>query len=39
MGAIELGTRRVNDRIIKIISMTFGVNESWLKSEIGRAHV
>jgi transcriptional regulator with XRE-family HTH domain len=35
MGAIELGTRRVNDRIIKIISMTFGVNEGWLKSGEG----
>ncbi|MDR3171818.1 MAG: helix-turn-helix transcriptional regulator [Treponema sp.] len=35
MGAIELGNRRVNDRIIKIISMTFGVNEVWLKSGQG----
>jgi transcriptional regulator with XRE-family HTH domain len=32
MGAIELGTRRVNDRIIKMISMTCGVNENWLKT-------
>jgi transcriptional regulator with XRE-family HTH domain len=35
MGAIELGNRRVNDRIIKIISMTLGVNEVWLKSGQG----
>jgi transcriptional regulator with XRE-family HTH domain len=35
MGSIELGNRRVNDRIIKIISMTFGVNEAWLKSGQG----
>jgi transcriptional regulator with XRE-family HTH domain len=35
LGAIEIGTRRVNDRIIKIISMTFGVNEGWLKNGVG----
>jgi transcriptional regulator with XRE-family HTH domain len=32
MASIETGLRRVNDRIIKIISMTFGINETWLKS-------
>jgi transcriptional regulator with XRE-family HTH domain len=32
MASIETGIRRVNDRIIKIIAMTFGINETWLKS-------
>jgi transcriptional regulator with XRE-family HTH domain len=36
MGSIEMGIRRVNDRIIKIISMTFGINENWLKSGQGK---
>ena len=35
VASIELGNRRVNDRIIKIISMTFGVNETWLKTGQG----
>jgi transcriptional regulator with XRE-family HTH domain len=35
LAAIELGNRRVNDRLIKIISMTFGVNEDWLKTGQG----
>ncbi|GHV83358.1 hypothetical protein AGMMS50212_07130 [Spirochaetia bacterium] len=35
LASIELGNRRVNDRIIKIISMTYGVNEEWLKSGAG----
>ncbi|MDR1421025.1 MAG: helix-turn-helix transcriptional regulator [Treponema sp.] len=35
MASIEMGIRRVNDRIIKIISMTFGINEIWLKSGRG----
>jgi transcriptional regulator with XRE-family HTH domain len=35
IGAIETGTRRVNDRIIKLITMTFGVNEVWLKTGDG----
>jgi transcriptional regulator with XRE-family HTH domain len=35
IASIEMGIRRVNDRIIKIISMTFGVNEAWLKSGQG----
>jgi transcriptional regulator with XRE-family HTH domain len=36
IASIEMGNRRVNDRIIKIISMTFGVNETWLKSGQGK---
>jgi transcriptional regulator with XRE-family HTH domain len=36
MGSIEMGIRRVNDRLIKIISMTFGINETWLKSGQGK---
>jgi transcriptional regulator with XRE-family HTH domain len=28
---LECGHRRVNDRIIHLISLTFGVNEKWLK--------
>jgi transcriptional regulator with XRE-family HTH domain len=36
MASIEMGIRRVNDRIIKIISMTYGINEIWLKSGRGK---
>jgi transcriptional regulator with XRE-family HTH domain len=32
LASIEMGIRRVNDRIIKMISMTCGVNENWLKT-------
>jgi len=32
---IELGKRRVNDRIIHLISLTFGVSEAWLKDGTG----
>jgi transcriptional regulator with XRE-family HTH domain len=35
IASIETGTRRVNDRIIKLITMTFGVNEVWLKTGDG----
>ncbi|GHT54873.1 hypothetical protein FACS1894109_00320 [Spirochaetia bacterium] len=35
MASIEMGIRRINDRILKIISMTFGVNETWLKTGTG----
>jgi transcriptional regulator with XRE-family HTH domain len=35
LASIELENRRVNDRLIKNISMTFGVNERWLKSGEG----
>ena len=34
-GAMELGTRRVPDRIIKMICFTYGVNEKWLKTGKG----
>jgi len=34
-GHIEANQRRVNDRIIKIISLTYGVGEEWLKTGIG----
>ncbi|MDR0600661.1 MAG: helix-turn-helix domain-containing protein [Treponema sp.] len=29
---LELGQKEVNDRIIRLISTTFGVNEQWLKT-------
>jgi len=32
---MELGKRRVNDRILHLISLTFGVSESWLKDGAG----
>jgi len=32
---LECEHRRVNDRIIRLISLTFGVNEKWLKSGEG----
>jgi transcriptional regulator with XRE-family HTH domain len=32
---LECAHRRVNDRIIHLISMTFGVNERWLKTGEG----
>ncbi|MDR2730757.1 MAG: helix-turn-helix domain-containing protein [Treponema sp.] len=32
---LECEHRRVNDRIIHLISMTFGVNEGWLKTGEG----
>jgi transcriptional regulator with XRE-family HTH domain len=32
---LELGTKPVNDRIIRLISTTFGVNELWLKTGEG----
>lgn len=35
LASIELGTRRVNDRIIKMIAMTCGANENWLKTGEG----
>ena len=28
---MEIGNKKVNDRIIRLLSMTFGVNEPWLK--------
>jgi transcriptional regulator with XRE-family HTH domain len=35
IAALELGNRRVNDRIIRMISMNFGVSEEWLKTGAG----
>ncbi|MCL2800465.1 MAG: helix-turn-helix domain-containing protein [Treponema sp.] len=32
---LECEHRRVNDRIIHLISLTFGVNENWLKTGEG----
>ena len=32
---MELSNRKVNDRIIHLISLTFGVNETWLKNGTG----
>jgi len=32
---MELGKRKVNDRIIHLISLTFGVSEAWLKDGTG----
>jgi transcriptional regulator with XRE-family HTH domain len=32
---IENGHRTANDRIIRLISLTFGVNEEWLKTGAG----
>jgi transcriptional regulator with XRE-family HTH domain len=34
-GTLELGQQPVNDRIIKLISMTYGANEEWLKTGAG----
>jgi transcriptional regulator with XRE-family HTH domain len=34
-GAMELGTRKVPERIIKMICFTYGVNEKWLKTGKG----
>ncbi|MDR2182223.1 MAG: helix-turn-helix domain-containing protein [Treponema sp.] len=35
VGALETNVRRVSDRIIKMISMTYGASESWLRDESG----
>ena len=32
LASIELGNRKVNSRIIKLISTTYEVNEKWLKT-------
>ena len=32
---IENGHRKANDRIIRLIRLTFGVNEAWLKTGAG----
>jgi transcriptional regulator with XRE-family HTH domain len=31
IAGIELGKRKVNDRLIRLITITFGVNEKWLR--------
>lgn len=35
LASIELGNRHVNDRIIKLICVTFNVREEWLRNENG----
>ena len=35
LASIELGNRRVNDRIIKLIVITYGINERWLREGEG----
>jgi transcriptional regulator with XRE-family HTH domain len=35
MAALEIGVRKVNDRLIKLINTTFGVNEGWLRTGEG----
>ena len=35
IASIELGNRTVNDRIIKLICVTFSVREEWLKYGLG----
>jgi transcriptional regulator with XRE-family HTH domain len=35
IAAIELGKRRVNDRLLWLIKITFGVNELWLRTGEG----
>lgn len=35
IAAIELGNRRVNDRIIKLVCSEFNVNENWLRTGEG----
>ncbi len=35
LGEIETGTRKVNDRIIQLISSQFNVNKNWIKTGKG----
>ena len=35
MAELENANRKVNDRIIHLISLTFGVSEAWLKNGTG----
>ena len=35
ISALELNTRTIHDRIIKMICFTYGVNEKWLKTGKG----
>ncbi|MDR0387590.1 MAG: helix-turn-helix transcriptional regulator [Treponema sp.] len=39
LAEIELGNRRVNERIIQLITTTFGVNKEWLKTGQGKMFV
>jgi transcriptional regulator with XRE-family HTH domain len=39
LAEIELGNRRVNERIIQLITTTFGVNKEWLKTGLGEMFV
>jgi transcriptional regulator with XRE-family HTH domain len=32
---LEMGNKKANNRILRLISLTFGVNETWLKSGTG----
>ncbi|MDR3114455.1 MAG: helix-turn-helix domain-containing protein [Treponema sp.] len=36
LAEIELGNRRVNERLIQLISCIFGVNKGWLQTGEGR---
>ena len=38
-GAMELGTRKVPERIIKMICFTYKVNENWLKHGKGNMFI
>lgn len=35
IAGIELEKRRANDRIVRLVSITYGVNEEWLKTGSG----
>jgi transcriptional regulator with XRE-family HTH domain len=35
VAGIELGKRKVNDRLIRLIKITFGTNEDWLRTGEG----
>ena len=37
-GGIESNHRKVNERLIKMISLTYGVSEAWLKTGIGEMY-
>jgi transcriptional regulator with XRE-family HTH domain len=39
LAEIELGNRRVNERIIQLITTTFGVNKEWLKTGQGNMFI
>ncbi|MDR0377851.1 MAG: helix-turn-helix domain-containing protein [Spirochaetaceae bacterium] len=39
LAELELGNRRVNERIIQLITTTFGVNKEWLKTGQGEMFV